>query len=119
MPIYEYACRECNHHLEALQKISDAPLTECPACGASALKKLVSAASFRLKGGGWYETDFKNGGQRGVASSDRSEPEGKSEQGASPKGEGGKAASPDGASKSDDSKRASGTGEAATPSSGS
>ena len=52
MPIYEYQCESCSHRLEKLQKMSDAPLTECPACGASTLKKLVSAAAFRLKGGG-------------------------------------------------------------------
>ena len=61
MPIYEYACTECGHKMEALQKMSDDPLTDCPECGKPALKKQVSAAGFRLKGGGWYETDFKNG----------------------------------------------------------
>lgn len=60
MPIYEYRCESCGHTLDALQKISDGPLTECPECGQSALKRLVSAPSFRLKGGGWYETDFKS-----------------------------------------------------------
>lgn len=60
MPIYEYQCEECGHNLEAIQKFSDAPLTECPSCGKESLKKLVSAAAFKLKGGGWYETDFKN-----------------------------------------------------------
>ena len=64
MPIYEYRCEHCGHELEAMQKISDAPLTDCPACGQSALKKLISAAGFRLKGGGWYETDFKKAGDR-------------------------------------------------------
>lgn len=59
MPIYEYQCKSCGHTLEAFQKISDAPLTGCPACGQPELAKLVSAAGFRLKGGGWYETDFK------------------------------------------------------------
>lgn len=59
MPIYEYQCTACNHALEALQKMSDAPLTECPQCGQSTLQKLVSAASFQLKGSGWYQTDFK------------------------------------------------------------
>lgn len=61
MPIYEYRCESCGHTLEALQKISDAPLSDCPECSASALKRLISAPSFRLKGGGWYETDFKSG----------------------------------------------------------
>jgi len=59
MPIYEYSCGACGHALEALQKLSDAPLTDCPACGKAELRKLISAAGFRLKGGGWYETDFK------------------------------------------------------------
>ena len=59
MPIYEYRCEECGHQFDALQKISEDPLTECPACSQPALKKLVSAPNFRLKGGGWYETDFK------------------------------------------------------------
>ena len=60
MPIYEYRCGACGHHLEALQKMSDGPLRKCPDCGRSQLKRLVSASRFRLKGGGWYETDFKN-----------------------------------------------------------
>jgi putative FmdB family regulatory protein len=60
MPIYEYRCAACGHHLEALQKMSEAPLRKCPDCGKSQLKRLVSASQFRLKGSGWYETDFKN-----------------------------------------------------------
>lgn len=67
MPIYEYQCRECSHRLEKLQKMSDAPLVSCPECGKEALVKLVSAAGFRLKGGGWYETDFKKDGKRNLA----------------------------------------------------
>jgi putative FmdB family regulatory protein len=67
MPIYEYQCRECSHRLEKIQKMSDAPLTRCPECGKDALTKLVSAAGFRLKGGGWYETDFKKDGKRNLA----------------------------------------------------
>lgn len=67
MPIYEYQCTACGEVTEALQKMSDPPLTECPACGASALRKKVSAAAFRLKGGGWYETDFKSGQKRNLA----------------------------------------------------
>jgi len=60
MPIYEYRCESCGQELEKIQKFSDPVLTDCPACGKSTLKKLVSASSFRLKGSGWYETDFKN-----------------------------------------------------------
>ncbi len=59
MPIYEYKCTECQHRLEKLQRMSEDPLKDCPECGQSALTKLVSAASFKLKGTGWYETDFK------------------------------------------------------------
>lgn len=60
MPIYEYRCAGCGHHLEALQKMSEAPLRKCPDCGKAQLRRLVSASRFRLKGSGWYETDFKN-----------------------------------------------------------
>lgn len=67
MPIYEYACGHCGHELEALQKLSDAPLVVCPECGREALVKKISAAGFRLKGGGWYETDFKSGKQKNLA----------------------------------------------------
>ncbi len=63
MPIYEYRCEACGHELEAIQKISDEPLKECPACGQSGLRKLVSVAGFKLKGSGWYETDFKHSGK--------------------------------------------------------
>lgn len=67
MPIYEYQCESCNHVLEALQKLSDAPLVDCPVCIKPALKKQISAAGFRLKGGGWYETDFKSGNKKNLA----------------------------------------------------
>lgn len=67
MPIYEYQCQACGKELEALQKISDEPLLDCPACGEASLKKKVSAAAFRLKGGGWYETDFKTGNKKNLA----------------------------------------------------
>jgi putative FmdB family regulatory protein len=60
MPIYEYQCGKCHHHFEALQKISDKPLRECPECGRHTLKRLMSAPLFRLAGSGWYETDFKS-----------------------------------------------------------
>jgi putative FmdB family regulatory protein len=67
MPIYEYQCSSCGHQLESLQKLSDAPLTDCPECTKSTLQKQISAAGFRLSGGGWYETDFKSGTKRNVA----------------------------------------------------
>ena len=69
MPIYEYACKSCEHVFDVLQKMTDDPLTYCPECGAPELRKLVSAPSFRLKGGGWYETDFKTGDKRNVVES--------------------------------------------------
>jgi len=67
MPIYEYRCRDCGHCLEAIQRLADAPLTDCPACDQPSLKKQVSAPSFRLSGGGWYETDFKTGDKKNLA----------------------------------------------------
>ena len=67
MPIYEYQCQSCHHELEALQKLSDAPLVDCPDCGKADLVKKISAAGFRLKGGGWYETDFKSGNKKNLA----------------------------------------------------
>ncbi len=67
MPFYEYQCSKCGHEEEVLQKISDKPLKKCPACGKSTMKKKVSAAAFRLKGGGWYETDFKSGAKSNIA----------------------------------------------------
>lgn len=60
MPIYEYRCADCAHELEIMQKMSEDALTQCPQCGHHSLNKLISRSSFRLKGGGWYETDFKN-----------------------------------------------------------
>ena len=59
MPIYEYSCTACGHEMEAMQKMSDAPLVDCPNCSQPGLQKQISAVGFRLKGGGWYETDFK------------------------------------------------------------
>lgn len=64
MPIYEYRCEACGHELEALQKMSEAALTECPECGAPTLKKQISAAGFQLKGSGWYVTDFRDKGKK-------------------------------------------------------
>ena len=67
MPIYEYRCSACEHELETLRKMSDPPLTHCPACDTENLVKRVSAAAFRLKGSGWYETDFKKDGRKNLA----------------------------------------------------
>lgn len=67
MPIYEYQCNDCGELLEKLQKVSDEPLQQCPACGEMSLRKKVSAAAFRLKGSGWYETDFKSGNKKNLA----------------------------------------------------
>ena len=67
MPIYEYKCQNCGHYFEVLQRISEEPLIACPECKKNALKKLVSAPNFRLKGGGWYETDFKKENQKNLA----------------------------------------------------
>lgn len=76
MPIYEYLCGACAHTLDALQKLSDEQLVYCPQCGAAALKRQMSAPSFRLKGGGWYETDFKNDKRRNIAEADSRASEG-------------------------------------------
>ena len=76
MPFYEYECQSCKFYTEVMQKITDAPLTKCPSCGKKSLKKLVSAPVFRLKGGGWYETDFKGDkeNKRNLVGADRDEP---------------------------------------------
>ncbi|HZO21628.1 MAG TPA: zinc ribbon domain-containing protein [Steroidobacteraceae bacterium] len=75
MPFYEYECSNCKFYTEIMQKISDAPLTKCPSCGRRKLKKLVSAPVFRLKGAGWYETDFKSDKEkkRNLAGADKEE----------------------------------------------
>ena len=80
MPFYEYECSNCKFYVEALQKISDAPLKKCPSCGKQTMKKLVSAPVFRLKGAGWYETDFKSDEEkkRNLASSEEA-PESKAD----------------------------------------
>jgi putative FmdB family regulatory protein len=75
MPFYEYQCKSCGHDLEAMQKISDAPLKKCPHCGKSQLQRLMSAPVFRLKGGGWYETDFKGDKENQRNLADRPEAE--------------------------------------------
>jgi len=69
MPIYAYKCESCGHSKDVLQKISDAPLTECPACHASAFRKQITAAGFQLKGSGWYVTDFRGGNGAGAGTS--------------------------------------------------
>lgn len=80
MPFYEYECSNCKFYVEALQKITDEPLKQCPSCKKQTLKKLVSAPNFRLKGGGWYETDFKSEKEEKRNLADRDEPaESKSE----------------------------------------
>ncbi len=70
MPIYEYQCEHCEHEMEAIQRISDAPLKDCPECKQATLRKLVSATAFKLTGTGWYETDFKEGKEDKKASED-------------------------------------------------
>ena len=74
MPIYEYQCQQCGHKLERIQRMSEDPLRDCPACEKPELKRLISAAAFRLKGGGWYETDFKQGDKRNLADSGNEAP---------------------------------------------
>jgi len=73
MPIYEFQCQSCGNEVEVLQKISDDPLKDCPACGKPDMKKKVSAAAFRLSGSGWYETDFKSGNKKNLADSNKSD----------------------------------------------
>ena len=79
MPFYEYECSNCKFYVETLQKISDEPLKQCPSCKKQTLKKLISAPVFRLKGDGWYETDFKSEGEDKRNLADRDEPAEKSE----------------------------------------
>jgi putative FmdB family regulatory protein len=71
MPIYAYQCGSCGHAKDVLQKVSDAPLTTCPACGAEAFSKQITAAGFQLKGSGWYVTDFRNNGSGTKTSTDK------------------------------------------------
>lgn len=104
MPIYEYRCEHCGHEMDALQKISDVPLVDCPACGRPALKKLISAAGFRLKGSGWYETDFKKGKKKNLHET--------SEKPAGTKSDNGKSdAKPDSAAKSGAGAKKGATGQ--------
>ena len=108
MPIYEYACRICDHTLDALQKMDEEPLVFCPSCGEAGLKKLISAPRFRLKGEGWYETDFKKDNQRNLLKSDTEPAKGekadaKSTKDGSSKGDG-KSEATTGSKKSSDKK---------------
>ena len=100
MPIYEYKCKSCGHELEKLQRMNDPALIECPACNKSELKRLVSAARFRLKGSGWYETDFKKDNKKNLHDS----------------GDSGSGASKSDTSKSDTSKPSTSDSKSATKS---
>ena len=86
MPIYAYKCGSCGHAKDVLQKISDAPLTVCPACGAEAFSKQVTAAGFQLKGSGWYVTDFRGGSGGSSAPAAEAKSESKTESSASASG---------------------------------
>ncbi len=87
MPIYEYRCHACEHELETLQKMSDEPLVDCPKCESPELKKRISAAAFRLKGAGWYETDFKKSNDKKKNLAGSKEPSSGSESKTEPKKE--------------------------------
>jgi len=105
MPIYEYKCTSCGHKKEVLQKMSDAPLTECPACGKHALTKLISAAGFQLKGSGWYATDFKGGSKSPKPDKDDGSPKADSKSGDVGSAGGGDKATGDSKAKGDDKPR--------------
>jgi putative FmdB family regulatory protein len=79
MPIYEYRCKACGHQGDHLQKVSEAPLTKCPACGKKKYEKQLTAAGFQLKGSGWYATDFKGGGKKPAEAKPEAKAEGKTE----------------------------------------
>ncbi|HEV2220525.1 MAG TPA: zinc ribbon domain-containing protein [Casimicrobiaceae bacterium] len=121
MPIYEYRCASCGHELEALQKLSDAPLTECPACHKPELQKLVSAAGFQLKGSGWYVTDFRNSGGKPAAKTASDKPaDAAASAGASgaDAGSAGKTESPSGDGKSTETKPSAGATATTTKATG-
>ncbi len=109
MPIYAYKCESCGFAKDVLQKISDAPLSECPTCGAATFTKQLTAAGFQLKGSGWYVTDFKGGGAAPAANKDGDKKEGDNKEGDKPAGD--KAAAPTSAPATSD------TTAAATPAS--
>ena len=100
MPIYAYRCESCGFDKDVLQKISDAPLTQCPSCGADTFRKQVTAAGFQLKGSGWYVTDFRGGnggkgaGTSAAATGAKSGEAAASSEGSKPAGEGASAATP-------------------------
>ena len=87
MPIYEYACVSCEHQFETIQRVGEDPLKDWPDCGKAELKKLVSGAAFRLKGGGWYETDFKSGDKKNIAGDEKKNTSDKSDEAGSSKSE--------------------------------
>jgi len=87
VPIYEYACVSCEHQFETIQRVGEDPLKDCPDCGKAELKKLVSVAAFRLKGGGWYETDFKSGDKKNIAGDEKKNTSDKSDEAGSSKSE--------------------------------
>lgn len=115
MPIYAYRCESCGFDKDVLQKISDAPLTQCPSCGADTFRKQVTAAGFQLKGSGWYVTDFRGGnsgksaGTNGAATGAKSEESASSSEGSKPAGEGASAAAPSAAPAAAPASPASGT----------
>ena len=100
MPFYEYECSNCRYYAEVMQKITDKPLKQCPSCGKSTFTKLISAPVFRLKGSGWYETDFKSDkdNQRNLAGADKEDASAKSETKTESKGDAGAAAGADSSS---------------------
>ncbi|WP_233882906.1 FmdB family zinc ribbon protein [Paraburkholderia flagellata] len=97
MPIYAYRCESCGFDKDVLQKMSDAPLTQCPSCGADTFRKQVTAAGFQLKGSGWYVTDFRggNGAKSGAATGAKAAGENASSEGSKPAGEGAASGSSD------------------------
>ena len=120
MPFYEYECQACKFYTEVMQKISDAPLRRCPSCGKQRLKKLVSAPVFRLKGAGWYETDFKSDkeNKRNLLGADKEEPKAESKpesKDGKPEAKEGKAADAKDAAKSAAPKAEPTSARAATP----
>ena len=99
MPIYEYKCDACEYEFEKIQKMSDEPIKVCPQCHAEAVRKLISASGFRLKGGGWYETDFKTGNKRNVVDSADKKTAGSKSEGSSKKADTPASAKPSGSDK--------------------